>query len=128
MNIKFRVKVVFTNDEGKVLILWAPDGKIWDLPGGHVDMPEEHLPALKRELKEELNLDIYPDPKLIYVYSNFKPSTERYAIIVCYQIKMNEPIKNISSEHSEYKWVTKKDLLDIPETEIYVKKLIEYIE
>ncbi|MFA6105253.1 MAG: NUDIX hydrolase [Patescibacteria group bacterium] len=127
-HIKFRVKVVFTDEAGKILIMWAPDGKIWDLPGGHVDIPEQHLAALKRELKEELDLDEFPEPKPIYVYTNFKEVTGRYAIIACYQIKMNDPIKKLSNEHSEFKWVSKEDLLKISETEMYLKELVNHIE
>ena len=36
--------------------LWYPDA--WDLPGGHVESPENPEQALMRELREELGIGI----------------------------------------------------------------------
>ncbi|GLY33380.1 NUDIX domain-containing protein [Kineosporia sp. NBRC 101731] len=35
---------------------WYPN--VWDLPGGHVDADESELEALRRELREEVGVDV----------------------------------------------------------------------
>ena len=49
--------------EGRVLLChrhpnrrWYPD--VWDLPGGHIDVHEAPAAALRRELQEELGVDV----------------------------------------------------------------------
>ena len=39
---------------------WYPG--VWDLPGGHVEVGEQPLEALRRELLEELGVEIGDDP------------------------------------------------------------------
>ncbi len=49
-------------DQGKVLITLRPEGKrfggFWEFPGGKIEQGESHEQALRRELKEELDIDI----------------------------------------------------------------------
>ena len=53
-------------DSGRVLLvhrnasrLWDPN--CWDAPGGHIEMGESDFDALKRELREELGIQVTPD-------------------------------------------------------------------
>ena len=53
---------IIENDQGQVLIAQRPEGKklagMWEFPGGKIDLGESGEAALKRELKEELELDV----------------------------------------------------------------------
>ena len=52
--------VIFRDAQGRILLVdptYKPD---WDLPGGMVEANEPPRPAARREVKEELGLDIEP--------------------------------------------------------------------
>ncbi len=56
-------KVIIINDKNHVLMLKRSDymdkfAGEWDLPGGHIQVGEEFETGMKREVKEETNLDI----------------------------------------------------------------------
>ncbi|TMJ40516.1 MAG: (deoxy)nucleoside triphosphate pyrophosphohydrolase [Alphaproteobacteria bacterium] len=54
--------VALVDADGRVLIARRPEGKmlagLWEFPGGKVEMDERPEPALIRELKEELGIDV----------------------------------------------------------------------
>lgn len=56
-------KVIIINDDNHVLMLKRSDymdkfAGEWDLPGGHIQVGEDFETGMKREVKEETNLDI----------------------------------------------------------------------
>ena len=57
------------DERGRVLIAQRPAGKHmaggWEFPGGKVETGEEPLAALKRELQEELGIDVHEAAPLI---------------------------------------------------------------
>ena len=60
-NTATAVGAIITNDKGELLVTIRakePAKGTWDLPGGFVDLNEYAEDAVKREIKEELNLDI----------------------------------------------------------------------
>lgn len=80
--------------DGKILCAQRSEGKYkyvslkWEFPGGKIEEGETHTEALKRELKEELDIDVdvkehyidiqyqYPDFLLnMYCYTCTTPST-----------------------------------------------------
>ena len=81
---------------------FKPSSKgIWEFPGGKVEENETFTSALKREIKEELSLNIKVGDKIATIDLN---KTDKnifvhyyYAIIVSGQISPNV--------HSEFKWV-----------------------
>ena len=54
--------VALVDADGRVLIAKRPEGKamagMWEFPGGKVEPGERPEPALIRELKEELGIDV----------------------------------------------------------------------
>lgn len=44
--------------KNKLLLAYSNTKKAWYLPGGKVESGEEVIPALQREIKEELDLDL----------------------------------------------------------------------
>jgi len=62
MNAGAAVIAIIRNDKGEVLFTTrkhAPFAGMLDFPGGFVDYEENAEKALRREIKEELNLQIY---------------------------------------------------------------------
>jgi len=66
---------VICNDQGQVLIAKRPldkhQGGLWEFPGGKVDADETVLAALKRELHEELGIDVEQARPLIRVHHHY---------------------------------------------------------
>ena len=80
----------------------------WEFPGGKVDDGESFDYALKREIKEELSINI----KIIKKITSEKHKDEQINVEVHYFLCeiLNENI--ILSEHEDMKWVYKQDLLN----------------
>lgn len=68
-------------------ILLLPVGDKYALPGGSIEMGEDHIEALTREIKEETGLGIKPTKILnIYtsLYKSFKTGTNYHCIQLFY--------------------------------------------
>jgi len=84
--------------------------KFWDLPGGRINKNENYIKALKRELKEELNIDKF---KILNIVDYDIWRWEHLNRWVCgIIILVNADIKNIriSKEHLNYKWISEKEI------------------
>ena len=97
-------KVVIIDDDNRVLMLKRSNymekfAGEWDLPGGHIRVGEEFKTGMKREFKEENDLDV-GDLKFIEKIDNLD---------FYYCIYNNDPIK-ISHEHTSFRFFAKKDL------------------
>jgi 8-oxo-dGTP pyrophosphatase MutT (NUDIX family) len=60
MHDKHHVSVklaMYSNDLGRVLLMYYPRRDIYGLPGGHIDKQEAPDFAMARELREELGID-----------------------------------------------------------------------
>ena len=97
----------------------------WEFPGGKVELGEDEFKAIEREIKEEFELDIKAKKFLNNNICEYPTKTVDLRLYSCDYVdgKFN------LHDHSEYKWVTKDDLLDydlapadIPLAE-YVKKV-----
>jgi len=80
----------------------------WEFPGGKVNKNEIFEIALKREILEELSINIKINIKI----ASEKFKDEKINVEVHYFLceEFNEDI--ILSEHEDLKWVLKKDLLN----------------
>ncbi len=65
--------------EGRVLLQGEPQATIWTLPGGGIELLEPSEQALKRELQEELQIDIRIE-RLLWVIEHFFVSDDGKAI------------------------------------------------
>ena len=97
-------KVVIIDDHNRVLMLKRSNymdkyAGEWDLPGGHIRVGEDFLVGMKREVKEETNLDV-EDLKFIEKIDNLDFYYCKYN---------NRPIK-MSHEHVGFRFFDKKKL------------------
>ena len=98
------VKAIIIDDNKRVLFL-KRSGYVdkfageWDLPGGHVQVGEDMMAGLKREIKEETTLDVGE--------CTFVDKLENIEFFTC--LYTNKPIK-ISHEHTGFRFFSKGEL------------------
>lgn len=83
------------------------EGK-WEFPGGKIEDGETKFQAIKREIKEEFNMDVEPTNELITHTTNYPTRDITITLIEC-----NAPSKKLlmnTKDHSEYKWITIQEL------------------
>lgn len=108
------VRVLLTNDEGKILIIKRSTnsktnpGK-WELPGGKVDQGESFDKALIREVYEETNLNISLD-HVVGVSQQNLPFIRAVHIIMSGEILDGD--LQLSSEHEGFAWEYLENLSD----------------
>lgn len=80
-----------------------PFSGYWTLPGGHVDYGETVETAIKREMREELGVEV-KIKKIIGVYSDPKRDPRYHAISVIYLLGKGKGKIKLDWESSEYKY------------------------
>lgn len=132
-NYKYLLKTFVSNSEQQILLLKrsATDrsrANCWDLPGGNIDVADittysshsgkgDHddilNQVLSREIKEETNLDIAIVAPILAA-SAFNQDKNMFIIAIAYYSHVIEPTSDVqlSSEHSEFQWVSRADLKD----------------
>jgi 8-oxo-dGTP diphosphatase len=114
--------------ENKVLIVQRGDtenyGK-WEFPGGKIKVNETLNEAIKREIKEELNLEIEPINELYSTtYSGIK-----FYFIIC---EIFDPNLLLLREHLNHKWLqTIEDLASLkplmPVDELFLNEKLLFL-
>lgn len=111
--------------EGKILLQKRADNGRWAIHGGGIEPGENYLDALRREIKEELNIEPI-NPTLLGIYSgkelfNTYPNGDQvYALdhtFICTEFKGT--IKFNDGEVNELKWF---DLNNLPDNIFEVDK------
>src|SRR3989344_712629 len=120
---------LFDRNTKKFLLILNANNNEWDLPGGLVDINEDHLVALKREVQEEIGVVEYDEISIsssLRTEYNLKGVPYPITIlgyVACY--KSGEII--LSKEHSEFSWMTVEEIHKLTEKEIkpVMKNILE---
>jgi ADP-ribose pyrophosphatase YjhB (NUDIX family) len=130
MILQVGVKAFLKNKEGKILLLKRSQEKYkgtkgtWDIVGGRIDPGSKLIDNLKREIKEETQLEITSEPKLVYA-QDIIPNEEKHVVRLTYTAQVDgEPILDVS-ENIEYKWLTIDELKKQEDLDIYVKEILD---
>ena len=86
-------------------------GKV-ELPGGHIDFGEHMTDGLKRELKEELGVEVnLGAPFAVFDYLNEVKGSHSIEVAYFAQLKTSEEDISLDpADHSEWFWVTQGTL------------------
>lgn len=99
---------------------WYPD--VWDIPGGHIDTGETPANAVRRELREELGVEIRiesDEPFRVY-----DPATDLtlYAWVVT---EWSGEISNLApDEHDDVAWFSADDLGRLELADLALRELL----
>lgn len=119
----------------KYLIMCVDSAPYYHLPGGHIEVGENSLDAVKREVKEELDYDVI-DAKLFCIQENFylKKELAHHGVEYYYIIEIEkniEPLNRVVIEndrgiekHLSIRWVTVEELTDVDLQPPTIKDLI----
>jgi 8-oxo-dGTP pyrophosphatase MutT (NUDIX family) len=122
-------KAVIERD-GKVLVVLPPSEAIWDLPGGRLHAGEAPLAGLRREIAEELGVDIEVHKAFfadMWMPSHIEPDKARY--FVAFACSLTNPAASFIFEKEEIadaKWIGKEELDTVPLYEICKSALNVY--
>lgn len=114
--------------ENKILVAQRSDKmKLplkWEFPGGKLEKREDEVDCIKREIKEELNIEIEVFKKLsnsIYDYGNFKIN------LIPFMAKYISG-EILLSEHKDYRLLEKSELLNLDWAEADIPILDEFLK
>ena len=96
----------------------------WEFPGGKLEAGESEIECVRREIKEELNIEIDVSKKLsnsIYDYGSFKIN-----LILFLANYISGEI--ILSEHKDYKLIDKLELLNLDWAEADLPIVEEFLK
>lgn len=113
MQLNVAMKGLVVNSKGEVLVVREADtynittnlGK-YTLPGGRIEVGENHIDGLKREMLEEVGLDIEPIRPV--ATGEWRPElmgVKTQIVAIFYLCKMINDEVTLSSEHDHYLWV-----------------------
>ena len=133
--VKVLQKVVIVNDSDQILSLCRSSNShvranCWDLPGGTLDEEDIYLwkgesgkgdykdiliKAILREVNEETGLDSssIKDIKAIHSASGFNEKKGIFILALGYKCKSTLRTIKLSNEHSEFKWVTLEEFMNL---------------
>ena len=103
------VVAVIVDDDGRVLLTRRsiqPFQDLWVMPGGKIDLGEPILEALKREVHEEVGIEIEVG-ELIDVFEHLTPGEENCHFVILYYRCRPLYCDIVRNEHevSEVSWV-----------------------
>lgn len=105
------------NGEHQIFLAKRADTKaflpgVYEMPGGHIDFGEDIVDGLKREIKEELKVDVsIGDSFACFTYENKVKGS--HSIQVGFFAQFVDPIENIRidpEDHSTVGWFTRKEI------------------
>lgn len=88
----------------------------WEVIGGKLEFGEDTESCLKREVREEVNLEI--DIEGIIYAKNVVIDEETQMFLVVYLCRYKDGEVKLSDEHTDFKWVNKEELKTIISPEI----------
>lgn len=113
IDVRFRIAVkAFIVNEKEILLLKRAAGdiqspNIWELPGGRLELGEDPIIGLIREIREETGL--YIRPSIPLSVRHFVRNDMQVVTMLIFFCKIMGGDLKISEEHSDFCWVDLKD-------------------
>jgi ADP-ribose pyrophosphatase YjhB (NUDIX family) len=126
--VELGVRAILKNLKGEILLVkrvrGLDKGK-WSLPGGQVEFKESAVGAIKREVKEELDLDFFPQ-FLTYADDLFS-SPETHYLTLFFAGRYQGKIRVKSDEISKHKFFSMEKIRQTKEIGLGHKEVLTRI-
>jgi len=125
------VGALIFNQEDKIFLMKTHKWRNrYSIPGGHIELGERIVDALRREVKEETSLDIY-DIRFIGIQEYIFDDAfweKKHFIFIDYACKTKSTEVRLNSEGQDYIWVSLDKVFNLP-IEPYTERTIkEYMK
>src|SRR3989344_5018050 len=131
MELQVGVKILLKGIDGKYLLVRRnpekyPEAgdKLWDIIGGRINPGSPLFDNLKREVKEEVDLDLSAEPKLLAAQDILR-DPERHVVRLTYIGGASGTPKVDGIEHTECRWFGVEEIKALPGLDIYFKEVME---
>jgi len=117
LEIPISVKGIMVNSQGKILLL-KNGRELWELPGGRIEEGEQPEDALKREVQEELGIEI--TIKRLNDTWIYEVQKEQYILIITFEAAYEsaEAIR-LNEEHIDMGWFSLAEIEQLNAAEGY---------
>lgn len=95
----------------------------WAFPGGKVEKGQNILETLKKEIMEEVGLEIEDFKKFLKDYTFIRPDGHN-VVGFCFEVITKTEDVTISEDFEDFKWITPEELLDFD----YIKGMEEEVK
>jgi len=122
VQLQIGVKVLIQNTAGEYLLLtrssdyeMTGDSDGWDIPGGRIHVSEELLAAIRREIHEEIGVELPADaqPELLAAQDIIVPARSLHVVRLTYRLTLDIDTVTLSNEHTGYKWFASPELKEL---------------
>jgi len=122
------VGALIVDGKGEILLVRSYKwGRKYIVPGGHIELGERSEAAIKREVKEEVGLEVEP-VKLLLVQEAIYPADyikHEHYIFLDYLCRAHESkVELDGDEIQEHIWMLPKDALQL-DLEIFTRNLVQ---
>ena len=130
MELQVGVKILLRNKDGKYLLVRRSSDKYpnasgsWDIVGGRIEAGSTLLDNLKREVKEETNLDLAEEPKLIGGQDILRVP-DKHIVRLTYTGPAEGQVKLDKKENTEFKWLSIDEIKKVSDLCLYLKELLD---
>ncbi|MBI2641955.1 MAG: NUDIX hydrolase [Candidatus Wildermuthbacteria bacterium] len=129
MELQVGVKALLKNKDGKYLLVrrssekYPEVGARWDIVGGRINPGTTLIENLKREIKEEVGLDLIEEPRLVAAQDILRIEG-RHVVRLTY-LGAIEGQPKLDGDHTEFNWFTMEEIKKLENLDIYFKELID---
>lgn len=113
------VRAFILNNQGELFIMGSfnENGYI-AVPGGHIEMGENIIEALEREVREETGLEI-SDIKFLSVDEYINKEKSKHFVFLNYLAKSadSDNVVLCDEDATEFKWIKPRDVINLQLTE-----------
>lgn len=95
------VRAILVNRDGKILLVWHKYQEGWFLPGGKISGGENYEDALRRELREELGVELISRPEKLGEYANTYEYKKDTIVVFVVRGFKQEPKKHFEIEEQK---------------------------
>lgn len=124
------VKIFLKNGSGRILLLKrSPEryphvgDELWDIVGGRIKPGQTLMENLRREIEEEVRMNLEGEPKLVAAQDILKVPGKHVVRLTYIGRAEGEPV--VDEDHSEFGWFSLDELHTLGQFDRFAKELVD---